>query len=158
MTHRLRHAALALSLIPLACTPAPEPPPEPSSGTLAIRCGSLLDGIGDVPLANATVLVVDERIAAVGADVEVPPGTPTLDLSEHTCLPGLLDLHTHLADRDDSTADLREVYTRTDEEIREIGRVNAARTLAAGFTTVRDVGTYHAFNFHQSTKPRPVMV
>lgn len=158
MSFRPCNANQLLLLVPLtvllACVPTQEstsglPVPEAASdaaaGSLAIHCGRLLDGVADEPSLDATVLIVDEHIEAVGTGIDIPAGTPTLDLPDHTCLPGLLDLHTHLADKDDSTGDLREVYDYTEEEIREVGRVNAARTLSAGFTTVRDVGTYHAF-------------
>lgn len=121
------------------------PAAEAPEATLAIRCGRLLDGIAGAPLSDATVLVDGERIAAVGTDVAVPEGTPVLDLGSDTCLPGLIDMHTHLADKDDSTGDLSAVLHRSDEELLAIGRANAAKTLAAGFTTVRDVGTYNAF-------------
>ncbi|MDX1643883.1 MAG: amidohydrolase family protein [Thermoanaerobaculia bacterium] len=137
-----------LFLLAIACAADPPVPPAAApeeAPTLAIHCGRLLDGLADEPLVDATVLVAGERIAAVGTDVEVPPGTPELDLAGHTCLPGLIDMHTHLADKDDSTGDLTAVYRRTEEELIEIGRENAWKTLAAGFTTVRDVGTYQAF-------------
>lgn len=134
---------LAILLLALAC--AGDPPSTEEAPSLAIRCGRLIDGLAGEPVRDATVLVARERIAAVGTDLEVPAGTPELDLSGHTCLPGLIDMHTHLADKDDSTGDLTAVYRRTDEELTEIGRANAWKTLAAGFTTVRDVGTYQAF-------------
>ena len=54
----------------------------------------------------------------------------------------MIDLHTHLTERPEDTADLRVYYTRTPEEQREISRAHAAATLAAGFTSVRNVGAY----------------
>jgi imidazolonepropionase-like amidohydrolase len=65
-----------------------------------------------------------------------------LDLSRHTCLPGLIDMHTHLTDRPEDTADLRVYFTRSSEETQRLARDNAAATVLAGFTTVRNVGTY----------------
>jgi imidazolonepropionase-like amidohydrolase len=66
-------------------------------------------------------------------------------LGAYTCLPGLIDMHTHLTDRPTDTADLRVFYTRSRETQLKISEENAAATLAAGFTTVRNVGTYIAW-------------
>ena len=89
-----------------------------------------------------SVLVVGERIAAVGPDVAAPPGARTLNLPGATLLPGLIDLHSHL---------FLHPYNETlwdDQVMREplsyrtlrAGR-QAMATLMAGFTTLRDLGT-----------------
>jgi imidazolonepropionase-like amidohydrolase len=62
-----------------------------------------------------------------------------------TCLPGLVDMHTHLTDRPGDTADLSVYYRRSRADQAPIARENARVTLLAGFTTVRDVGTYIAW-------------
>ena len=67
---------------------------------------------------------------------------PVLDLSGYTCLPGLIDMHTHLTDRPEDTADLTVYFSRTAEETLRLSKENAAATLLAGFTSVRNVGTY----------------
>ena len=59
--------------------------------------------------------------------------------------PGLIDMHTHLTERPEDTADLRVYFKRTDAEAAKISRENAEATLQAGFTTVRNVGTYIAW-------------
>jgi imidazolonepropionase-like amidohydrolase len=117
----------------------------PDSGALAIRCGTLIDGLADRPGASVTVIVEQGRIKAVGAAVPIPRGLPVLDLSGHTCLPGLIDMHTHLTDQPGDTADLSVYYRRTLDEQLVFARQNARATLLAGFTTVRDVGTYIAW-------------
>ena len=120
-------------------------PYVPDSGTVAIRCGTLIDGVSSSARKAVTVLVRNGRITAVGAHVAVPSGVPELDLSGYTCLPGLIDMHTHLTDASDATADLSVYYRRTAEEQGRIARANAEATLQAGFTTTRDVGTYIAW-------------
>ncbi len=155
----LAGGAAGLLLVSTAPSPAPaagapaarlRASATPSSGppglTLAVRCAVLIDGVADEPAKNAVVLVEGERIRAVGTDLTAPPGVPVLDLSGMTCLPGLIDMHTHLTDLPGDTADLRVQYGRTLEEVLAIGRRNAEATLRAGFTTVRDVGTYHGWS------------
>jgi imidazolonepropionase-like amidohydrolase len=113
------------------------------SDSLAIRCGTLIDGIADVPAKNVTVRIVDGRIASVEPDAGRPKdGQTLLDLSAYACLPGLIDMHTHITDRPIDTADLSVYYRRTPEEVAEIARSHARATLLAGFTTIRNVGTY----------------
>jgi imidazolonepropionase-like amidohydrolase len=119
--------------------------PEADTGSLAIRCGTLIDGVSAEPRRGVTVVVTSGRITDVGTAVAVPAGMPVLDLSGYTCLPGLIDMHTHLTDRPGDTADLSVYYRRTPEEQLPIARENARATLLAGFTTVRDVGTYLAW-------------
>lgn len=118
----------------------------PDSGTLAMRCGRLIDGIVDAPLRDAVVLIEQGRVRYAGPARAAPPAAgAVLDLPGHTCLPGLIDMHDHIADRPDDSHDLRIYYTRGAEEQERIARENAAITLAAGFTTVRSVGAYIAW-------------
>ena len=120
-------------------------PYSPDSGSMVIRCGTLIDGVSTQPRTGITVVIKDGRVTAVGPKVVVPRGVPELDLSGYVCLPGLIDMHTHLSDRPEDTADLTVFYRRTREEQAPMGRENANATLLAGFTTVRDVGTYIAW-------------
>jgi imidazolonepropionase-like amidohydrolase len=120
-------------------------PYAPDTGTLAIRCGRLIDGVAAQARPSVTVLIVHGRIVKVGEHVVVPKGVAELDLSGYTCLPGLIDMHTHLTDASNETADLTVYYRRTAQEQGKIARVNATATLLAGFTATRDVGTYIAW-------------
>ncbi len=149
----MRPWVLGLLLSVAGCgAPPPKPvlvngaPYAPDSGSLLVRCGALIDGLSDKVGHGVDVLIVDGRVEDVGKDVEAPPGTPVLDLSRYTVLPGLIDMHTHLADRPGSAADLSVYFTMTDEEQLAQGRENVAKTLLAGFTSARDLGTYIAWN------------
>src|SRR5687768_12754958 len=66
--------------------------------SILIACGTLIDGTGRPPLRDASVLVEDDRIVAVGpaAGVARPPGATIIDLAGSTVLPGMIDCHTHL--------------------------------------------------------------
>jgi len=122
-------------------------PYDPDSGTLAVRCGMLIDGISDQPSADRLILLRDGRIQAIlPGDTVVEASMPALDLTDHTCLPGFIDTHTHITDRADETADLSIYYRRTIEEEQGISQRNAEVTLAAGFTTIRNLGAYGAWS------------
>ncbi len=94
------------------------------------------DGLGDAATA-AQVLVVDGRIAGVGAEVPAPPHTQTVALPGHTVTPGFIDCHTHVALRPPLSVALA-AESATAKALRALP---VLRTLLHnGFTTVRDLG------------------
>ncbi len=141
--------ASCLALSGCGRTPAPPPaavalagaPFEPDSGSLAVHCGTLIDGVADQPRKDVTVVIRRGRIASVGESA-APADLPRLELAGYTCLPGLIDMHVHLTDRPSDTTDLRVYYARTPDEAAAISREHALATLTAGFTAVRNIGTY----------------
>ena len=118
----------------------------PDSGSLVIHCGTLIDGVGKEPRHDVTVVIRDGRITSVQTLVQVSAQLPMLELGDYTCLPGLIDMHTHLTDRAPDGADLSVYFRRSAEETLRISNENAAATLQAGFTVVRNVGTYLAWS------------
>jgi len=143
-----------LALVVLAaCAESPPPAPSivasppyvPDSGDLLLRCGALIDGLSDAALPARDVLIVGGRIEAVAESLAAPAGVAVLDLPGHTCLPGLIDMHTHVVEQQQDTHDLHIYLTRDEEETLAYGRPLAERTLDAGFTTVRNVGTYYGW-------------
>lgn len=108
---------------------------------LYVEAGRLIDGASEQARTGQCITIKDERIAAVGACGPTPPGATRLDWSGFTVLPGLIDLHTHLADLGQS-ADLAAPMKASPAETVLVGARNARVTLNAGFTSVRDVGTY----------------
>jgi imidazolonepropionase-like amidohydrolase len=133
------HAAVAASAGPADVASRPQ---VPDTGSIALRCGELIDGVANQPGGPTIVVISAGRVSEVAAHARVPDGVTVVDLSGYTCLPGLIDMHTHLTDRAGETADLSVYYRRTAEQQDAIARENARVTLLAGFTTVRDVGTY----------------
>jgi imidazolonepropionase-like amidohydrolase len=108
-----------------------------------IRAGHLIDTISGKQLDSRTIVIREGRIAAVGPDIEVPAGARVIDLSGYTVLPGLIDSHTHLTIDGKSQDPLTELEHTAAE--RALGSLpNARAVLLAGFTTVRDLGSYRA--------------
>jgi imidazolonepropionase-like amidohydrolase len=107
-----------------------------------IKTGKLIDVVkGDVVIGQC-IWVTGQRISRVDLCPETAPqDADMIDWSAYTVLPGLIDLHTHLADAGQS-ADLALPIKTSPAATALIGAANARLTLQAGFTTVRDVGTY----------------
>jgi imidazolonepropionase-like amidohydrolase len=112
----------------LQCPPAPR--------TVAIRAGRLFDSIAGRMLTAQTVLVTGEHISDVGPEgqVRIPPGTPVIDLTRSTVLPGLIDTHSHIYNT------RRPAWTT--ERSTLIAIQNAQADLRAGFTAARDMGSH----------------
>jgi imidazolonepropionase-like amidohydrolase len=120
-------------------------PYSPDTGSIAVQCGALIDGVSGRAQHRATVVIRTGRVVSVDRGYTRPAGMPVLSLRNHTCLPGLIDMHTHLTDRPQDNADLQVFFTRSDAEQAANSAQHARATLLAGFTTVRNVGTYIAW-------------
>jgi len=94
------------------------------SGTYAMTGATIVDGTGRAAIPDGVVVVRDGRIADVGprAEVTIPPGVPSVAVDGKTIVPGLWDMHTHV-----TQIEWAPVY------------------LAAGVTTVRDMGNEFEF-------------
>ena len=118
-----------------------------SQNITEVYCGKLLNTETGIWIKNA-LIKVDQDSGKVKelsnfAKVSNPLKKSSLDLSKQYCLPGLIDMHTHISE--DVSGDLIEFYSITQDEQLKIGRKNASITLMAGFTTVRAVGVYIAW-------------
>jgi imidazolonepropionase-like amidohydrolase len=136
---------LAFAALALVATAAPvdslEQTPASPATTRVIRFGRLWDG--QRTIANAVVVVKGDRIVSVGAAKSpLPAGAETIDLSQYTGLPGLIDAHTHITyawDGAPGTTPLKQPQRSLEERIRA-SEANARRTLETGVTTARDLG------------------
>lgn len=91
------------------------------------------------------VIIEGDRVAAVVNHSAVPSDIQNIDLSGHTLLPGLIDAHCHLVGDVDSGQGYGHLVTRSGAQEVLVGVKNAGELLRAGFTTVRDIGTFRAF-------------
>jgi len=108
--------------------------------TLVVHAGRLIADASRPASGPSTITIVDGRITGVTAGLTpAPEGARLIDLSSRTVLPGLIDMHVHLSG--DPAGDFRQEAVDSDEYQTLLGVKNARRTLRAGFTTVRDLGS-----------------
>jgi len=133
---RILFAILAMLTISFGQSgPAGKPTP------LFVHCGTLIDGKSEQPRKNVFFEIDGDKIAAIPA--AVPGSARVVDLSNETCLPGLIDTHTHVLLNGDITgADYDFQLLKESPEYRTIlATVNARRALEYGFTAIRDLET-----------------
>jgi imidazolonepropionase-like amidohydrolase len=119
--------------------------PTTTSSPEAVRCGRFVDVTSGSIRDDVTVLLDGDRVRAVeDGPVQLPEGATTLDLSDCTVAPGLIDLHAHLVGITEGGS-YAELLTKSEAEEALIGVMHARETLRAGFTSVRDVGTFRVF-------------
>jgi imidazolonepropionase-like amidohydrolase len=116
----------------------PKPP-----ATHVLRCGALFQPESGQVQHNVLVTVEGERIKEVRAGSSAPAAAQVIDLSGHTCLPGLIDTHTHTLLQGDITAEDYDVQLlKQSSAYRAIlGTRSVKRALEYGFTTIRDLET-----------------
>ncbi len=116
----------------------------PAPKHIVLTAAHLFDGKSDALLDHATILIEGNKIVAIGKDLQIPADAQRIDLGDSTLLPGLMDAHVHLTfeSSEDFAHDLVDELLRTAPEKSLRARTSARRTLEAGFTTVRDVGSH----------------
>jgi imidazolonepropionase-like amidohydrolase len=126
---------VAVGLLSSFCAPAQ----QPFRSSIVLHAAHLLQVDSGTMLSPGEILVVGERIQAVGTSVEHPQGVKVIDLGDATLLPGLIDAHVHLF-LHPGAEDLQTV----EESVpwRTILAEQAAKAdLMAGYTAERDLGT-----------------
>lgn len=135
--HQLSVLGLPLAGIVLACASA-------HGATQSVDCGRLLDVKTGTWRDKVSIVVEDGAIKSVGP---MMTGPGHIDLSAHSCLPGLIDMHVHLTGETQKQADaLRDTISLNPADHAYRSVIFAERTLKAGFTTVRDLGASDGLN------------
>jgi imidazolonepropionase-like amidohydrolase len=123
-----------ISLASFACAEAAAAPP-----VTALLCGHLIDTVNGKVLGETTIVIDNGKIREVLSGSQAPAGAKSIDLKSQTCMPGLIDAHTHLTGQTSPTQYVDKYrWNLADYVIRST--VYARRTLLAGFTTVRNLG------------------
>ena len=130
----LRHA-LACSVAAIAACSS-----SAFAATL-IHAGRVIDGVADGVVSERTIVVEGDRITAVEPGYRTPAaGDRVIDLRSATVMPGLMDMHVHITSEHSARSEV-ERFTMDDVDRVLQGVQFAERTLLAGFTTVRDLGS-----------------
>jgi imidazolonepropionase-like amidohydrolase len=141
----LRSAWTGRSPVPTQAPAAQSTAQKPMAISI-LRCGTLIDEKSEQPRHNLDVVVEGENIKQVQAasyDQMMPKGATLIDLSRETCLPGLIDTHTHaLLTGDVTEEDYNKQILQESDAYRAIVATQSARlALGYGFTTIRDLET-----------------
>jgi len=136
MSSPIRSGATLIAALLLTAT-------APAQNRLALVGGMLLDGYDVPPLHHAAVIIEGERIVAVGraAELEIPTDARVVDTSGRVMIPGLMDLHAHLAVL--GHGEYGRWFSWIDEEgvdIEDVMQISAKQLLLAGVTTAVDLG------------------
>lgn len=106
----------------------------------AIKAGRLIDVASGKVLTNQIILIDSNKISAIGSSVNIPKDAEIIDLSNATVLPGLIDCHTHITTQPSGDY-YGDIFRKTPMDYAILAHIYAKRTLEAGFTSCRDVGS-----------------
>jgi imidazolonepropionase-like amidohydrolase len=136
-------ALIFIALAPFAVLSAQERPADQTLLIQALRCGTLIQPESGQVQHNVVVIIEGERIKQVQENSRAAAGAKVIDLSDRTCLPGLIDAHTHTLLQGDITAEDYDVQLlKQSAAYRAIAATRSAkRALEYGFTTIRDLET-----------------
>lgn len=137
-------SALVGALVALAALPSPVAAAEEAAQPIVIEAARVFTATSERPLAPGMVIVRGDRITEVGQHLTVPAGARVVDLGDSTLLPGFIDAHVHMSAEmgENWYLDFYHRMLRFPTEQALYAAKYARAMLAAGFTTVRDLGSW----------------
>ena len=112
MARLLRHPVSMGTLLVLAAFSFQPLLAQAPAGTLALTGARVINGTGAQPLEQATIVISNGRIEAVGTKVKIPAGATRIDMSGKTIMPGIINAHGHLSFKFDESLPGREKLIR----------------------------------------------
>lgn len=137
MMRFIRQRGIQLAFSGLAMAACPAMAEEPT--TIVVHAGRVIAVPGQRPLGPTTIFVRSGRIVELRPGHVDAPGAHAVDLKNKTVLPGLIDTHVHFSFAPETRYWSAAIDTA--EDVALFAYSNAKKTLEAGFTTVRDVGS-----------------
>jgi len=136
-------ALLVAAVLAAPSLVAAQAAPAPKVEVIALKAARLFDGTRETTVPNGVVIVEGSKIKAAGSGLAIPAGARVIDLGDATLVPGFIDAHVHITDESSNNwyADTIDGLRQTVPERAIRATVFARRTLDAGFTTVRNVGS-----------------
>ena len=119
--------AIGALLVASACSSVP-PGEGTSEGLVALTGVRVIDGTGAPPLEQATILIANGRIEAVGPDVSIPAGASQVDLTGKTVMPGMINSHSHVSNGDASLP----VYDQLIQQLRLYAQYGVTSVVTLG--------------------------
>jgi imidazolonepropionase-like amidohydrolase len=140
---RMTTCALGLAAAIFTQASLADPASPASAGPIVLKAARLFDSVSGKLVEHGVVVVLGQKIEAVGSDAKIPANAEVIDLGDATLLPGFIDAHVHLSDESspDWYHDFYSEIMRFPAEQALYGAHYAKVTLEAGITTVRDVGS-----------------
>ena len=136
-------APLLVFLLVSPATAQAQTQPPAAPRIIVVRAARMFDATSDTLIRNAVVVIQGSHITAAGATVAIPPEAQVIDLGDSTLLPAFIDAHTHLSGEsgDNWYQEYFQNLMRQPTEQALLASTYARKTIEAGFTTVRDVGS-----------------
>jgi imidazolonepropionase-like amidohydrolase len=140
---KLPYAVGVLTLAGMTLSGVAAPASGQAPAPIVLKAARVFTATSAQPLAPGMVIVEGDHIAQVGQNLTAPPGARVIDLGDATLLPGFIDAHVHMSAEggDDWYRDFYQGIMRFPAEQALYAAQYARKTLDAGFTTVRDLGS-----------------
>ena len=110
---------------------------------IVVRNATIIDGTGKRPVKDASIIIKGNVIEEVGKNLDAPKGAEVIDAVSKTVMPGLIDAHVHICSNGDPN--VMAIMSFQPGLVQLYGAYNAARTLNAGYTTIRDMGAPNGY-------------